>query len=78
MTEPVVQNLQIINEKGLHARASAKLVEVVEEECVNSVFYRSSVEAALRFKYKPRAVNGEPIEVRGVLNMFHYVNKEAQ
>ena len=30
MTEPVVQNLQIINEKGLHARASAKLVEVVE------------------------------------------------
>jgi len=30
MTEPVVQNLRIINEKGLHARASAKLVEVVE------------------------------------------------
>ena len=30
MTDPVVQNLKIINEKGLHARASAKLVEVVE------------------------------------------------
>ncbi len=26
-----VQNLRIINEKGLHARASAKFVEVVEE-----------------------------------------------
>ena len=57
---------------------TVKDVEVVKEECVNSVFYRSSIEAALRFKYKPRVVNGEPIEVRGVLNMFHYVNKEAQ
>ena len=26
-----VQNLRIVNEKGLHARASAKFVEVVEE-----------------------------------------------
>ncbi|MDE4132902.1 HPr family phosphocarrier protein [Phaeobacter sp. QD34_3] len=26
----VVKTLQIVNEKGLHARASAKLVEVVE------------------------------------------------
>jgi protein TonB len=57
---------------------TVKDAEVVKEECVNSVFYRSSVEAALRFKYKPRVVNGEPIEVRGVLNMFHYINKEAQ
>lgn len=30
MTEINTRNLQIINEKGLHARASAKLVEVVE------------------------------------------------
>jgi phosphocarrier protein len=30
MTEKNVRNLQIVNEKGLHARASAKLVEVVE------------------------------------------------
>lgn len=28
---PVTQVLAIINEKGLHARASAKFVEVVEE-----------------------------------------------
>ncbi|MBP0483433.1 HPr family phosphocarrier protein [Sagittula salina] len=30
MTESVRRNLKIINEKGLHARASAKLVEVAE------------------------------------------------
>jgi len=30
MTDTTLRNLQIVNEKGLHARASAKLVEVVE------------------------------------------------
>lgn len=30
MTDPVRRRLKIINEKGLHARASAKFVEVVE------------------------------------------------
>ncbi|MFD1883210.1 HPr family phosphocarrier protein [Paracoccus pacificus] len=31
MNAPVVQELRIINEKGLHARASAKFVETVEK-----------------------------------------------
>jgi phosphocarrier protein len=30
MTDSIRKTLRIINEKGLHARASAKLVEVVE------------------------------------------------
>lgn len=30
MPEPIVKTVTIVNEKGLHARASAKLVEVVE------------------------------------------------
>ncbi|MCR9113245.1 MAG: HPr family phosphocarrier protein [Rhodobacteraceae bacterium] len=30
MTETVSRQLKIVNEKGLHARAAAKLVEVVE------------------------------------------------
>jgi phosphocarrier protein len=30
MTDTTERHLQIVNEKGLHARASAKLVEVVE------------------------------------------------
>ncbi|MCC0063097.1 MAG: HPr family phosphocarrier protein [Defluviimonas sp.] len=30
MTDPVLRTFRIVNEKGLHARASAKFVEVVE------------------------------------------------
>ena len=30
MTETILRQLKIVNEKGLHARASAKLVEVAE------------------------------------------------
>lgn len=32
----------------------------------NEIFNDAAVKAALRFKYKPRVVNGRPIEVRGV------------
>lgn len=34
------------------------------------VFEESSVKAALRFKYKPRVVDGQPVEVAGVRNQF--------
>lgn len=51
---------------------TVKDVEVIEEECTSSLFHRSSVEAALRFKYKPRVIDGVPMEVRGVHNIFHY------
>jgi len=30
MSDKIIRKLEIVNEKGLHARASAKLVEVVE------------------------------------------------
>ena len=30
MAEPIRRSFEIVNEKGLHARASAKLVELVE------------------------------------------------
>lgn len=36
------------------------------------VFERASVKAATKFKYKPRVVDGEPIEVAGVQNKFTY------
>jgi len=36
------------------------------------VFEKASVKAALKFKYKPRVVDGEPIEVAGVQNKFTY------
>ncbi len=36
------------------------------------IFDRASVKAAAKFKYKPRVVDGEPIEVAGVQNKFTY------
>lgn len=36
------------------------------------IFERASVKAATKFKYKPRVVDGEPIEVAGVQNKFTY------
>lgn len=36
------------------------------------VFEKASVKAAFKFKYKPRVVDGEPIEVAGVQNKFTY------
>ena len=36
------------------------------------VFEKASLKASLKFKYKPRVVDGEPIEVGGVQNKFTY------
>ena len=35
-------------------------------ECSSSLFERASLRAVVKFKYKPRVVNGEPIDVPGV------------
>ena len=45
---------------------------VVESQCTSSLFHRASLQAALKFKYKPRIIDGEPVEVRGVQNKFTY------
>ena len=36
------------------------------------IFERASLKASEKFKYKPRVVDGEPIEVAGVQNKFTY------
>jgi periplasmic protein TonB len=38
----------------------------------SGVFEKASVKASLKFKYKPRVVDGEAIEVAGVRNKFTY------
>ncbi len=38
----------------------------------SGIFESASVRAAEKFKYKPRVVDGEPIEVAGVQNKFTY------
>jgi protein TonB len=57
---------------------TVKDVEVIAEECADEVFHRPSIEAAKRFKYKPRVVDGVAIEVRGVLNRFYFEREMAR
>lgn len=45
---------------------------VVIESEPSSIFDRAAVNAALKFKYKPKVVNGEPIEVAGVRNRITF------
>lgn len=37
-----------------------------------SIFDQAAMEAVLKFKYKPRVVNGEPVEVEGVQNRLTF------
>ena len=46
MSEPVTRTLTIVNEKGLHARASAKLVELVEDYDAEAVVSKDGVAAS--------------------------------
>ena len=44
----------------------------VESMCTSSLFHRASLQAALKFKYKPRVIDGQAVEVPGVQNKFTY------
>ncbi len=46
MSATVTRKLQILNEKGLHARASARLVEVVEQHDARAAVSRDGLSAA--------------------------------
>ena len=41
-------------------------------DCTSSLFERASINAALKFKYKPRVVDGEAIEVPGVQHIITF------
>ena len=49
---------------------------VIEDQCTSSMFHQPSLQAALKFKYKPRVIDGQPVEVPGVQNKFTYVIEE--
>ncbi len=53
------------------AAGTVKDVVVIDAD-PKGIFDKTSVDAARKFKYKPRVVNGEPIAVRGVRNIFRY------
>jgi phosphocarrier protein HPr len=46
MSDPEIRLLTIVNEKGLHARASAKLVEVVEAHDARCTVLRDGMSAS--------------------------------
>lgn len=52
--------------------------QAIPDQCVTkdgrptTVFNRASERAALKFKYKPKVVDGQPVEVPGVRNRFTY------
>lgn len=53
--------------------ASGAIRDPVAVDCEPSgVFEKASLKASLKFKYKPRVVDGEAIEVPGVQNKFTY------
>ena len=45
---------------------------IVVEANPEGIFERAAMEAALKFKYKARVVNGEPVEVSGVQNRISF------
>lgn len=50
---------------------STKDIEIVPGECPR-IFARAAIQAAKKFKYKPRQEDGKTIEVPGVKNMFKF------
>ncbi len=56
---------------------SGAIRDPIPVDCQPSgIFEKASVSAALKFKYKPRVVDGEAIEVAGVQNKFTYELEE--
>jgi len=41
-------------------------------DCSSKLFERASMQAAAEFKYKPRVINGEAVEVLNVKNKFNF------
>jgi len=41
-------------------------------ECTSSLFEKASINAAMKFKYKPRVEDGEPMEVPGVQHIITF------
>lgn len=45
---------------------------VIASQCTSDLFHSASLNAALKFKYKPRIMDGQAVEVPGVQNKFTY------
>ncbi len=50
--------------------------DVMVVECTSSLFERASIQAALKFKYKPRVIDGEPVDVSDVQHLITFLIEE--
>lgn len=60
----------VIVEFTVTSNGSVRDVSVVES--TSTLFERAAMEAALKFKYKPRVIDGQPVEVPGVRNKITF------
>lgn len=60
-----------IVEYTVTAYGATRDIRVIQAE-PPSIFNRASIEAAAKFKYKPRVIEGIPVEVHGVTNKFTF------
>lgn len=61
----------VIVEFTVTTNGSVRDPVVVEAEPAN-IFDNAAIKAALKFKYKPRVIDGEPVEVPGVRNKITF------
>lgn len=54
------------------SKSGAVVDPYVVEADPPGIFDRAAIQAALKFKYKPKVVNGEPIDVAGVRNRITF------
>ncbi|MEM7543768.1 MAG: energy transducer TonB [Pseudomonadota bacterium] len=47
-------------------------VKIVDGQCTSAAFEDAAISAALKFKYRPRVVEGKSVEVTGVRNRFTF------
>jgi protein TonB len=52
--------------------ASGGVRDIVVVESSDAMFEQAAIDAATKFRYKPRVVDGEPIEVAGVQNRITF------
>ena len=67
----------VILEFTVTATGSVEDARVIECE-PSTIFNRAAIKAALKFKYKPRIIDGVAIEVRGVLHKLTFLLEEGR
>ncbi|MGI9229529.1 MAG: energy transducer TonB [Gammaproteobacteria bacterium] len=65
----------VIVEFTVTRQGTTKDIRVVESE-PSRIFDRAAMRAAAKFKYKPRIIDGNPIEVPGVQNKITFIMEE--